>query len=288
MLMKGRTLMKNGIIVFALLLGLVACKQDSQVKQAESAVARATFVTGQVTLHRGEADQALNVGDMLQQGDRISTAASATAEVFIKGQGIVRLSESTEMTLASLQENMKTKIDLKSGSSAFFLRKMDRAGEFTVQSPTAVAGVRGTAFMMSVQSSTESHVALYDGSIAVKNDKGKEVILSEPGELAIHSGQDISDKAVRPLSKESLNALKKIAVFQRSTIMEYNSILDDMKSNEVMKGIEINGSTDDKVAKLQDETARPERGEKVRRADENTIKRDTKKDPLKIEPNKTF
>ncbi|HNJ04490.1 MAG TPA: hypothetical protein PLB73_09580, partial [Leptospiraceae bacterium] len=126
------------------------------------------------------------------------------------------------------------------------------------------------------------------GAVAVKNDKGKEVVLSEPGELSIRSGQDISDKAVRPLSKESLAALKKLAVFQRNTIMEYNSLLDEIKSSDAIKGVEINGSTDDKIAQLKDETARPEKGERVRRADENTIKRDTKKDPLKIEPNKTF
>ena len=280
--------MKHTLIALALVLGLAACKQGSQVKESESTVARTTFITGEVTLHRGEADQQLKVGDMLQQGDRVSTAAASTAEIVIKGQGIVRLSESTELTLASLQENLKTKIDLKSGSSAFFLRKMDRTGEFTVQSPTAVAGVRGTAFMVSVDSPTESRVALYDGAVAVKNDKGKEVVLSEPGELSIRSGQDISDKAVRPLSKESLAALKKLAVFQRNTIMEYNSLLDEIKSSDAIKGVEINGSTDDKIAQLKDETARPEKGERVRRADENTIKRDTKKDPLKIEPNKTF
>ena len=82
--------------------------------------------------------------------------------------------------------------------------------------------------------------------------------------------------------------MKKLAVFQRGDVMEYNSILDEVKSSEVLKGIVVEESVSDKFAELRDESGRPDQAQKMRRADENTIRRDTKQDPLKISPNRTF
>ncbi|MCE9596494.1 MAG: FecR domain-containing protein [Spirochaetia bacterium] len=283
--MKG----KLSIGLVALVIVSAACgKQQSQVKDQDVNIARLTFMTGKVTATTAGTEKVLSVGDLLQQGDKIITGADSTAEIFIKGQGIVRLSSQTEMTLASIQENMKTQINVQSGSTAFFLKKVERAGEFTVQTPTAIAGVRGTTFMVSVDNAATSRVSLYNGAVLVKNDKGKEVILDKPGELTVRSGQDISNSAVRPLSKESLTAIQKLAVFQKNGIMEYNSLLEEIKTTDAIKGVQINESVSDKFAQLKDESGRGETAERVRRADENTIKRDTKQDPLKIQPNKTF
>ncbi|MBL8021552.1 MAG: FecR domain-containing protein [Leptospirales bacterium] len=275
--------------LIALVIMSAACgKQQSQVKEQDVNIARLTFMTGKVTATTAGTEKTLNVGDLLQQGDKIVTGSDSTAEIFIKGQGIVRLAAQTEMTLASIQENMKTQINVQSGSTAFFLKKVERAGEFTVQTPTAIAGVRGTTFMVAVDNASTSRVSLYNGAVQVQNDKGKTVILDKPGELTVRSGQDISENAVRPLSKESLTAIQKLAVFQKNSIMEYNSLLEEIKTTDAIKGVQINESVSDKFAQLKDESGRGETAERVRRADENTIKRDTKQDPLKIQPNKTF
>lgn len=278
--------MKKAIFL-SLILALACSKQETQVKDAASAVARVTFLKGEAHALRGAEKLSLQVGATLQQGDKITTAGDAQVELFLKGQGIVRLSENSELALSELSGN-DTKLGLNSGTGAFFLKKMDRAGDFKVQAPTAVAGVRGTTFLMSIPQAGTTRIALYDGAIAVNNDKGKELVIDKPGEINVRSGQDLTAQSVKPLSGESLNALKKLAVFQRGEVMEYNSILDEVKSSEVLKGIVVEESVSDKFAELRDESGRPDQAQKMRRADENTIRRDTKQDPLKIEPNRTF
>jgi ferric-dicitrate binding protein FerR (iron transport regulator) len=280
--------MKKAIFL-SLILAFVACnKQETQVKDAAAAVARVTFLKGEAHALRGTEKLPLQVGVTLQQGDKVTTGADAQVEVFLKGQGIVRLSENSELALSVLGEGNNTQLGLNSGTGAFFLKKMDRAGDFKVQAPTAVAGVRGTTFLMSVPEAGTTRIALYDGAIAVNNDKGKELVIDKPGEINVRSGQDLTAQSVKPLSGESLGALKKLAVFQRGEVMEYNSILDEVKSSEVLKGIVVEQSVSDKFAELRDESGRPDQAQKMRRADENTIRRDTKQDPLKIEPNRTF
>ena len=276
-------------IFLTLVIALAACnKQETQVKDAAGAVARITFIKGEVSALRGTEKVALDVGTVLQQGDKVLTGSEAQVELFLKGQGIVRLSENSELALSVLSEGNKTQLGLNSGTGAFFLKKMDRSGDFKVQAPTAVAGVRGTTFLMSVPEAGTTRIALYDGAIAVNNDKGKELVIDRPGEINVRSGMDLSAQSVRPLSGDSLGALKKLAVFQRGEVMEYNSILDEVKSSEVLKGIVVERSVSDKFAELGDESNRPDQAQKMRRADENTIRRDTKQDPLKIAPNKTF
>lgn len=280
--------MKKAIFL-VMALAFVACnKQETQVKDAGGSIARITFLKGDVSALRGTDKVVLEVGAALQQGDKITTGAEAQVELFLKGQGIVRLSENSELALSVLGEGNKTTVGLNSGTGAFFMKKLDRTGEFNVQAPTAVAGVRGTTFLVSVPQAGTTRIALYDGAIAVNNDKGKEVILDKPGEINVRAGQDISAQSVKPLSSESLGALKKLAVFQRGDVMEYNSILDEVKSSEVLKGIVVEESVSDKFAELRDESGRPDQAQKMRRADENTIRRDTKQDPLKISPNRTF
>lgn len=278
--------MKKALFL-ALLIAAACSKQDGQMKESPVAVARVTFLKGEAYVLRNAESTRLEVGTALQQGDKLQTKADSQLEVFLKGQGIVRLGENSELALSVMDPN-KTEVGLGSGTGAFFLKKVDRNGEFKVQAPTAVAGVRGTTFLVSVPQAGVTRVALYDGAIALNNDKGKELVLDKPGEINIRSGQDLSSQAVRPLSNESLGALKKLAVFQRGEVMEYNSILDEVKSSEVLRDLVVEENVSDKMAQLNDESGRPDQAQKMRRADENTIRRDTKQDPLKIQPNRTF
>jgi len=262
--------------------------QCNQVKKPDLPIARVTYLTGTAVRFIGATEKQLVVGDFLNEGEAIKTGANSTAELFIKGQGIVRLSEKTEASLVSLQEDAKNRVDIQAGAAAFFLKKMDRKGEFTVNAPTALAGVRGTTFMVSVENPNATKISVYDGAVAAQNSKGKEVILEKQAEVTIIRDSDLTSSAVRPLSKESLAALKKLAVFQRNNIKEYNALLDQIKGVESLKGIVIQDTVSDKFAQLNDETSRPEVAERVRSADENTIKHDTSQDPLKIKPNKTY
>ncbi|MBL8020806.1 MAG: FecR domain-containing protein [Leptospirales bacterium] len=267
--------------IFVLLVLAVACSKPG-IKNQEYPAARVMFVTGQAQIVG--ADKNLAVGDYIKEGDRLKTGPAATLEIFVRGQGIFRMAEQSELLVAQAQENVKTRIDLKTGSTAVFLKKLERQGEFVVSTPTALAGVRGTTFLVSIEEKA-TRVALYDGAIRLENNAGKDLIMDQSGEIVIRDGEDLTRNAIRPLSPGALAILKRLAVFQKNNINEYNSLLDELKKSDALKGIEVRESVAGKFAELSD---RPEQAESARSADQNTIKHDTSQDPLKIKPNQTF
>lgn len=273
-----------GTIVFA---AAVACKGKSDVAN-EVRTARLTMINGKVTCSNNGIERSINLGDYLTAADVLKTEKGAGAEIFIKGQGLMKVSESTEIQMGKVLSGDQTSVDVKSGSVAVFLKKQDRQGEFTIKSPTAVAGVRGTSFLVTVDSQESSRFALLDGAIELKNAKSS-VVMGKQGEITVGIDTDLSKATIQPLSQGAIDQLKKIAVFQRSNLGEYNSLVDELKTSEGVKGLEVSGNVQDRYVQLSEDTRRPDESvQKTRRAEENVIKRDTTSDPLKLPANQKF
>ena len=49
--------------------------------------------------------------------------------------------------------------------------KLGKSNKWTVNTPTAVAGVRGTVFGINVNSKKKNEVAVFEGEVEVKNKK---------------------------------------------------------------------------------------------------------------------
>ncbi len=275
------------IVGMTVLAAAVACKGKSEVA-TEVRTARLTMISGKVTCANNGIERSISLGDYLTAADVLKTEKGAGAEIFIKGQGLMKVSESTEIQMGKVLSGEQTTVDVKSGSVAVFLKKQDRQGEFTIKSPTAVAGVRGTSFLVTVDSQDSSRFALLDGAIELKNDKSS-VVMGKPGEVTVGRDTDLSKAVIQPLSQGAIEQLKKFAVFQRSNLGEYNSLVDELKTSEGVKGLEVSGTVQDRYVQLSEDTRRPdETAQKARRADENVIKRDTTSDPLKLPANQKF
>lgn len=283
-------MMKKGwmaLLVSFALLAYCGNKEQKAVVEGSAPVARLTITKGDVKVVEGETVRTAAAGQVLTAGQLIRTGAEAMAEIFVKDQGIVRLSANTEFALKRVDAE-GVELDQKSGKSTVFLKRLKQDSEFTINTPTSVAAVRGTSFMVDVKSKTESTFVLYDGAIEVKNGKGQSVVLDGRGELSVNDKGDISKEAIRPLSKESLEHLKKMAVFQKTQIEEYNSFIDDLKETDAIKMTRIEGDVNEQVANIKDRPSSQDNTGKASTIDENMIRRNTEKDPLKIQPQKTF
>ncbi|MBI3396439.1 MAG: FecR domain-containing protein, partial [Spirochaetia bacterium] len=250
----------------ALLFALVACRGKTEERANEQKTARLTMINGSVHVLNNGTERAINLGDYLLPGDTLKTEKTATAEIFVKGQGLMKVSENSEIQMGAILAQGQTSVEVRAGSAAMFLKKQDRQGEFTVKSPTAVAGVRGTSFLVTVDDKSTTRFALVEGAIELKNAKGS-MIMDKAGEVTVTNDTDLAKIAVRPLSPAALESLKKLAVFQRSNLMEYNSLVDDLKQNEAVKGLEVQGgSATERFVKLADDSRRPEEaGQKAKR-----------------------
>ncbi len=275
------------LLVAALFLASCGNKEQKVVDAGSASVARLTITKGDVKVVEGEMVRPASSGQLLKAGQIIRTGAESMAEIFVKDQGIVRLSENTEFGLNRVDAN-GVELDQKSGTSMVFLKRLKQDSEFTIHTPTSVAAVRGTSFMVDVKSEKESTFALYDGAIEVKNQRGQSVVLEGKGEVSVKAKGNLTEEAIRPLSKESLEQLKRMAVFQKTQITEYNSFIDDLKETEALKMTREEGDVSEQLEGMQSRPTSQVRTGQASSADENMIRRNTEKDPLKIQPQKTF
>ncbi len=130
-----------------------------------------TFIIGEVQAFRNNSWGGADAGMELAQGDRIRTGAGGTVDVQI-GQSVVRVKEKSEVALAALfldgttgSEN--TSLELAVGMVLAKPKKLVKGESFMVKTPTAVAGVRGTMFMVETSTAKDTRVEVVDGKVQV-------------------------------------------------------------------------------------------------------------------------
>jgi hypothetical protein len=152
--------------------------------------------------------------------------------------------------------------------------------------------VRGTIFLTSVQDDPEkgksTQFAVLQGSVAVqKQGESEEYILTEETELEIVKQRKMSKDMIRPLSAESVKHIRKLSVFHRTNVGEYNTLVDEIKSSiPEFSQLESTSTMEESLERRSASEARvaKERVKEADRADLNRyIKRDTEGDPLKLE-----
>lgn len=164
--------------ISALLLGAIMiltlnCKktggdEQTAVQQPASKMrAVISMVLGKTVISRGSATQEVKRGTDITEADYIQTFAGSRCVVLF----------STGSTL-SLQENTKVKIsvflpkgvrsEIANGSILMNVKRLTSDEEFSVGTPTAVAGVRGTKFYVRYDSATRNtRVAVKSGKVQV-------------------------------------------------------------------------------------------------------------------------
>ncbi|MCQ9208134.1 MAG: FecR family protein, partial [Omnitrophica bacterium] len=89
----------------------------------------------------------------LTAGDKIRTTEGAKAELVFEDGSFVRMKEKTTLGVETARQNVSDKstdynLDLRVGELMLELQKLKKGSSFKVQTPTAVAAVRGTTYYM--------------------------------------------------------------------------------------------------------------------------------------------
>ncbi|MEW6203078.1 MAG: FecR domain-containing protein [bacterium] len=146
--------------------------------------------------------------DGMKVGEGAEIKAGENSEAFLtwsKGN-IVKILPLTAMKIESLQEDeKKTSSNLTLASGNLFARvaKLKSSdSSFKIKTPTALAGVRGTAFDV-----TPSNIAVVEGTIVVEAG-GQEIEVTEGMMVAIEIGMPPSlPEAIPPEKMEGLEAV---------------------------------------------------------------------------------
>ncbi len=178
-----------GLIVVAVMgLSFLSVKANAQ-GQPSSWDARITFLQGSVNFYPASSPKQGYVavaGLPLKSGDRIVTNAGGQAQIAFNGSGVLTLTPNSSFTVKALSQS-KTSLFLGLGN---IIAKFDHllSGEnLQVQTPMAVAAIRGTEFGVSFSKSSGAKVGVFDeGKVEVTNHSGHE-FLKPHQELAVKS-----------------------------------------------------------------------------------------------------
>ncbi|UCF12797.1 MAG: FecR domain-containing protein [Thermoplasmatales archaeon] len=107
---------------------------------------------------------------LLSQSDSVKTGDNTSASIILFESSIIRLDNNTEVTiqeLIQLDEETSVKIKQDAGRTWNTISKMSGIDNYDVQTPTTVASVRGTAFVVIVQSNGTTYYGVAHGILNV-------------------------------------------------------------------------------------------------------------------------
>ena len=130
---------------------------------------RVEFLVGEVTINGDPAE----IGDPVPAGAEIVTGPQGRVEIVFGSGNIIEIRAATELTLDTA--NPANGIDLRRGQFAAVFDRLETIGmgrndTFAVQTPATVAGVRGTAFFVAVESDDQTYVCTCNGTLNFGDD----------------------------------------------------------------------------------------------------------------------
>ncbi|WP_061298375.1 lipoprotein LipL45 [Leptospira borgpetersenii] len=171
LLIVSSIVLTTGVLVFN------ACKKPESSKSAaigkeNSPSAVVVFSVGEAKiLHTDLTEEKATLGASLKAGDKVSTKDKSKVDIQFADGSAVRISENSVIDFDALTINSKgnsdTRLALVSGKVFAKVNKASKEDQFSVVTPTAIAGVRGTSFIVDRSKSDKAVVKVLDGAVAV-------------------------------------------------------------------------------------------------------------------------
>jgi hypothetical protein len=144
--------LKMPIALFACWLAAAPVAAWADGAPDDGVAATAVNVNGDVKVQTGQSWQAVEEGQIFSAGDRLTTGENSTLQLVLADGSSVALGADSELTLDDAgagAEGSVTLITLARGLLDAMVQKLKLGSRFEVQTPYAVAAVKGTDFEVS-------------------------------------------------------------------------------------------------------------------------------------------
>lgn len=160
----------NGLLLGAAITGLVlTCGQKREQKQAAASNMVVVFAFGDAKIIRAGKEIPAKVGMLVNQDDEIKTT-NGSVDLQTRNGSAIRVREFTNIQVARLTggDAGETKISMKHGGLLASVKRKSSKEDFSVVTPTAIAGVRGTTFSVEMdEEGAAPRVKVLQGKVAM-------------------------------------------------------------------------------------------------------------------------
>lgn len=221
------------------------------VKEPEKINAVVSMVIGEVKIRSAMDTKDAEIGYLLSQGDTIVTHEDSECEVQVNRKALVRVGENTKVSFSEIVAASKGKrdniLDLMEGTLRSAVKELGK-DEFKVRTDTAVAAVRGTKFLVSVNDTGHTRVLVSEGRVVVgirsktvheiasritEPSDREEILKNESvGEIVVEKGKEVR---VRPEDQKKVDEKIQKAVDTRKLEEKDVSLITKKLEKEVAK-----------------------------------------------------
>jgi len=207
--------MRN-LIISTAVVALVAIGCGEKKEQASLDSAKFTYVKGDVLVSGKPA----TLGQTVSKDATIEVKANSMAVLQFSSAASITLKANSVLSIANLSKNDTGKpvIELSQNTGSSFSKIAKGQSEFSIKTPTAVAGVRGTSFELIVGNGKTTQIKLLEGKVQVaKAEATKEELAQAP---VVEAGQKVEADAthvgkpteISEAEKSSLQAMNTVEI----------------------------------------------------------------------------
>lgn len=275
-----KQILKISLIVFTLFYLLGCGKKEVSQTPQNILEAKVTLVKGEAYILRTDEPEkiAVKIGTKILPSDVLITGKDSYVNVAIKNRGILKIKENSNVTFKELlvidDLNNATKIQVSAGKVVLGLKKLVKDSKFEVETPKAVAGVRGTSFLVAVykedtagfpyfvkittKENVVTKLGVLSGKVELKDlTKPEQKVIINALKEATLVNDDFENIKIEKISMETLNEIG--AIKELSEIKEYKleDITDEIKSVEpqiemIQKGVKTKSEIKTKEEDLKE------------------------------------
>ncbi|MBI5804804.1 FecR domain-containing protein [candidate division TA06 bacterium] len=186
-------------IIAAIILSLPYLLAPGAGSQELKPTAVLSLYTGQAFVWQQGRLAEAELGQALQPGDSVRTGKGSLAEIGFADGTSIRLGEKTSLYIQRADSTDRS-FKLFLGKLWTKVAKLSLKSQFTVETPTAVAGVRGTVFKVEIQPDSGTRVAVEEGLVEVSGPgrRGRMLRLAALRQSFMRKGLDPSESGFDP------------------------------------------------------------------------------------------
>lgn len=204
------------LILSAVIIAFVAANCGENKGQASLDSAKFTYVKGDVLV--GGTPAAL--GNTVTKDAVIEVKANSMAVLQFANAASVTLKANSQLSIANLAkgDNGKPVIELSQSSGTSFSKIAKGQSEYSIKTPTAVAGVRGTSFELTVDKTKATQIRLLEGKVqvakaAASREELANATVVEAGQKIEATGRGVNKPVeITETEKSSLRAMNTVEI----------------------------------------------------------------------------
>lgn len=216
---------------------------------------KVTLVIGKAYILREDSPDkiSLKLNSQLLPNDVLITGKGGAVNFAIANRGVLKIKENSAVALKKLilinEKNNVARLKLLVGQIIVGLEKLRRRSIFEIETPTAVAGVRGTTFSVTVdrkdksafphfvnagnQRNITTKIAVLSGSVELRkiNNKNESILVPEQKEVAF-TDESLNDVKTENISQESINEVSSLKEISKIDEIDLEEIHNEISEAE--------------------------------------------------------